>query len=1389
MADNDISVILDIAIQGADKVNRAIEGIRKAAVDSGADMKKLEVAISRAEKAVVDLGGTMRGAQSSVKGATSSMATGFDKVSEQVDELNSKFVEFKQNIAVTGNVKPFPIAPEARRGLILFDEANNANVIKEARNQQAAVDSLDKQRVQAMIQRENDHLAAIKINNDMRLKDERATQSAIQSLDKQRTQAAIQKEKDHAAAIKENNRMDAQMAAGRDRLLAIQAKRNADNAKEENRLMNARSAAFVKAEAEAKRLDSAGSLPTLRYALYDVASTTGVMAAALTGVGVASIAAAASFESSFTNVERVINASSAQTENLRSQLIGLTREVPMAFGDVAKIATLGGQLGIAESSLAGFSETVAQFSSVTGISVEQSATAFGALGELLNVTAAEYDNLGSAIAYVGVNSVATEAEITTMAQKLAASASNAGFTAEQVIALSGAMASLRIAPERAQGVMEVYFRTLNQSLATGGERLNLFAQIAGVSADQVANLVANDPNAFFRDFAAGLGTLDPVSQTQALNDLGLSGIRAGEVFTRVSGNIGIFDQALQDSNKAYADGTFLADSYAKTVDDLASKWQIFLNAIAEFGASVGAILAGPAKVLLDVATNVINTFSNILKVPAGQIFAGIALAVVALSAAFLGVITVSALALAGLAAVNTAIRQLGLTSGIGSLGLRGLSAAFTTLATTAGFSAGAINGVKIALAYTGIGLAVVLLGTLAAAFMDTSMAAENAFNTYVGTTAGLAEAVAADTTAYNEGIAGSYIPLTTALQDNTTATGDNAEAVRNARDMLGLAPDAIDAASAALEVNTQYLGANAMAWLKNALMQSEAFQQLASNADFMAYWEATGANMDQLIMASVSGGENGVINYFKSLEAKGSVQAAMSGAGIASAFATTMVNGVNVGLVGAGRAVAGKSKNVFGPAAAPINNLQNALTGFGNQLSMLGSTAMPQATTATQDYTTANDDLAGSLDNAKNKVRTLLDYASDLSGVWDRAFDIRFSGQDSMDKITKSFISMRQENDNATSAIAKLRQELTSLTADAAQLSSDKRLKEYWLSIAEAYGDVLRAGELRADIADIDAKLAKNAADVADKNSAVTKENSKLNKSLVGTSEAAIENRVEIRGLVADYQDHIKALAESGLSEAELQAKTAQLKTEFIAQAVQLGYNVNELGRYAAAFDDVSLAISQVPRNITVTANADPAIQAMNEFKAKLDAATSSANGLRGALSSPLAMNVDSSSANKAALKARLLTELMQAQQSLTNISIYSRDYDRQMQVIRTIQGSIDRLGYASGGYTGPGGKYEPAGIVHKGEYVIPKQYVNQSTGTPDMAYMNKISNAKAAPRTASYAQGGYVNSAMTNQVALTAGTIQAIAHAVQPYIVVNDKVLGEVTSSAYAQSNSVGAY
>lgn len=77
--------------------------------------------------------------------------------------------------------------------------------------------------------------------------------------------------------------------------------------------------------------------------------------------------------------------------------------------------------------------------------------------------------------------------------------------------------------------------------------------------------------------------------------------------------------------------------------------------------------------------------------------------------------------------------------------------------------------------------------------------------------------------------------------------------------------------------------------------------------------------------------------------------------------------------------------------------------------------------------------------------------------------------------------------------------------------------------------------------------------------------------------------------------------------------------------------------------------------------------------------------------------------------------------------------------------GSVAGLGFSSGGYTGDGGKYEPAGVVHKGEYVIPKETVSRfGTG-----YFDRYLPG--------YADGGYVTNTSTQQTNETIAMMNAI--------------------------------
>ena len=69
---------------------------------------------------------------------------------------------------------------------------------------------------------------------------------------------------------------------------------------------------------------------------------------------------------------------------------------------------------------------------------------------------------------------------------------------------------------------------------------------------------------------------------------------------------------------------------------------------------------------------------------------------------------------------------------------------------------------------------------------------------------------------------------------------------------------------------------------------------------------------------------------------------------------------------------------------------------------------------------------------------------------------------------------------------------------------------------------------------------------------------------------------------------------------------------------------------------------------------------------------------------------------------------------------------------IATAKNYLD--GFAEGGYTGYGGKYDPAGVVHKGEYVTPKSIVESPAARPHLVALERMRTG--------YADGGFVTNA-----------------------------------------------
>ena len=1058
----------------------------------------------------------------------------------------------------------------------------------------------------------------------------------------------------------------------------------------EQQLKNERNSSIEGYRGNVSRLSNI-ELPSLRYALYDVAGTASVFNTAIAGLGAATIGFAAKYESAFTDVERTTLASGRQLEQIRTQLISLSEAIPVGFTDLAGIASLGAQLGLASEDLVGFAETVSKFSAATNVSIEAAAMGFGTLGELLNVAANEYQNLGSAIAFVGVNSVATETQILSVAESIGGVANSAGLSAEYVIGLSGALASLKVPAEQSRGALTRIFSEVNRSVSGVGVDLQLFADVLGVTAGEAQRLATSDMEEFFSRFVEGLSRVNSTDLTGLLDQLQLSDIRVTNVLTRLSRNTERVSESLADANSAFADGTFLNEVYALRVDDLSSKIQILQNSLTNLAAATGTAFEPVIKDVVDNITSFIQTFRSAIGTEAGGFFLDIASKSALLAFAISGLVQVVGLFIASLGAVRFSLKTLGWETSTNGVA-RFTAAMFGATAATGGFTVAA-NVARIALIGIPILGLVAGLVSLALAFDQASASADASFSKYITNTAGLSEAIQADTLAQKNGdLTQSFVNVKTVAVEASDAQIELANQYANSASIVGTnVTDAYKDATAAVEGTTIALGENTLAWFQNAVMQSDSLREVIGTDEFVQQWGLLGANFQQVTANAAANGEAGVREYFIRLTEAAITEGRITIAQL-SAISAQAARALSLG--GAARIASGDKAaiktyaNLWLGANSSLNTVIKTAGGFGNQLR-----------TITGGTTDANKELKGMGENADGaaeslsnlgrgagsaakQVRTLKDYASDLAEVFNRAYEIRFSSGDSLDKITSSFQKIAQATDDA-------REQINSLNADIQKLQADRALQEYFLQVAEAYGDTLKAQEIRANLAKIDSDLTKKTKDLG-------KAQDKTNKTLVGNSEAAIENRGEIRGLVKSYQDHIKALADSGLSQDALKIKTAELKADFIAQATQLGYNTEELGLYSAAFDDVTVAIGNIPRNITVEANTDPALQALNEFVAKAKSAVG------GGVNVPITGSYDRTAAIQAAQDALRVAEAWR----LTLLA--QRNFSGADAAEGRLAGLRAKLaeirGYATGGFVnGPGGSTSDSipAMLSKGEYVV----------------------------------------------------------------------------------------
>jgi TP901 family phage tail tape measure protein len=1452
----------------------------------------------------------------------------------------------------------------------------------------------------------------------------------------------------------------------------------------------------------------ASHLPRLRYAIYDVSNTATVAGTALLGISLASFKIAADFERNFADVQRVTNLSTEEAKALEGALIDVSKSIPVGFADLTQIATLAGQLNIAEQNIANFTETVAKFSATTDVTIDAAATAFGRLDQLVEGVDGQFDKLASSILAVGVNAVATESDIIAITTQIASVANIAGFSASELIGFSSALASVGTRPELARGTFTRLFTEIQQSVGSGSEQLNEFAKVAGRSVEDFRNAWTSGEGVdVVISILEGLER-EGQNADRALAKLGITSVRDVPTLLKLAQGVESVKEQIAIANIGFIAGTELQDQYGIITATLSEKIVVLRNNFEALIASLGG-LTGPVTFVVDLLIKLVDTLEAITRSPVIGTVTGIGLAFGATIGVVLLAVGAFARLIGSYAGAATSLIELRTTIAVAKLAMADMTAtteldtaaklrnasaaelqaqALRDVAIASGLDAGAKKKGAIGriaglggdvFALSGAPKALGKLAKFATRFALPLFAAVTAielldqqfeiFGERVKKTekdiGPFLSAAEADTKAWREatgdlkdsftllevGVNGAkseisdYVKLvvageggqeelkglidetTGALETQTIAIGENTKALvrrQLAQDILeasqitglggaltnigtsgpelrknealnalvdiivesdlnerlvelgfnyedfankvaegsvdaanaiadSLAPAAAELADQLEEKNAEKYAAeiaglrkialNGTAALKRystsglevqealqkarvaAILAGEGFieqeeavesAQEALDAWRVSFNQTFGSNVNATTNLYDSLGDidsaiqengksfnalsaDGVANLLvlqtatfsiiKSAEGLGLStaqaiaivfqQLVNSGIDVATSFAlaaqaasavgievtgvdqlTSLLQNLSIDFDSVGDSARGASREVktFEEVASDLVNslfesinatravedsifalgeafgeagneslyaseeIQNAISAILNSsgdgqtavanLSALfvklantvGSQSDPSLqvlrqtiNAVAQEFGVTNaeverfiklgggelaninvDNFARGAQSAAKEMRTLLDYAGDLDQIFSRSFDIRFKSVLTMDDITESWADLNEQVDEVTQTIA--------------ELSADRSLKEYFLSVAEAYGDTLRADVIRAELADVEKEI--------------SEAQDSISRELVGDSRAARENRRTITDLVGQYQDYIVALAESGASQSELQEAVDDARRDFQEQARELGFSEQAIQEYGAAFDDVTTAIERVPRNITVEANVDPAIQALNEMNAALERNIEAARRLNTELGKPSGgggngggsglgpvgeTSARLAAANQAEVKAA--TSAVNSWQSRVNSlqSTISSGYgfgganlkpelafaQSQLKVSREELNAL-RL-FSMGGFTGRGGRMDPAGIVHKGEYVVPKQYVNQSTGLPDASFLAQLQNGMRGYQMGGFVGGGGMAPGDTMMVELSPYDRKLLQDAGNVQLRVNGRILAETTNTS----------
>ena len=296
----------------------------------------------------------------------------------------------------------------------------------------------------------------------------------------------------------------------------------------------------------------AGAFFSMRTAGYSLSATIG---SAMSMVGYSVVSKAEDIDAAFRDMKKTVNGTDEQFAKLRADAIEYSKTHFTSADTLLEVEAMAGQLGVAANNLEEFATTVSNLDIATDMEAEDIAIDLGKLSNVLSdLDEGNVSNFADALVRLGNNNAALESDIMNITTRFGGLASQVGMSADEILAWGTAASATGVKAESAGSNMLKTIGLINGAVSTGGNKLELWSNVIGMSADQIKKKWGDNNGGtteVFKSFIETLSSMKPTEIDAALVDLGITSVRQRQLIEGLTQSVGNMDDVLKMSSDAW----------------------------------------------------------------------------------------------------------------------------------------------------------------------------------------------------------------------------------------------------------------------------------------------------------------------------------------------------------------------------------------------------------------------------------------------------------------------------------------------------------------------------------------------------------------------------------------------------------------------------------------------------------------------------------------------------------------------------------------------------------------------------------------------------------------------------------------------------------------------